>query len=94
MHGLLCSTDKITFSLYFPNRQVRYTVLFCMVNINDQRIQLDVSASQKISNGFSVFAEVMNLTNAPLRYYNGTTSRPEQQEFYSWWGNLGVKFNF
>ena len=60
----------------------------------DERFQLDVSASQKISNGFSVFAEVMNLTNAPLRYYNGTSSRPEQQEFYSWWGNLGVKFNF
>ncbi|WP_462319261.1 TonB-dependent receptor [Marinilabilia sp.] len=59
----------------------------------DERFQLDVSASQKLTSNIRIFAEVMNLTNAPLRYYNGVSSRPEQQEFYSWWGNFGVKLN-
>ena len=62
--------------------------------IYDERFQLDLSANQKITPNISVFAEMLNLTNAPLRYYNGVSSRPEQQEFYSWWGNLGVKMNF
>lgn len=60
----------------------------------DERFQLDASASQQITPGLSVFAEAINLTNAPLRYYNGISSRPEQQEFYSWWGNLGIKLIF
>jgi TonB-dependent receptor len=62
--------------------------------IYDERYQLDISANQQITPNIRVFAELINLTNAPLRYYNGVSSRPEQQEFYSWWGNLGVKFNF
>lgn len=60
----------------------------------DERYQIDVSANQQITPNIRVFAELINLTNAPLRYYNGVSSRPEQQEFYSWWGNAGVKFNF
>ncbi|PKD42459.1 TonB-dependent receptor [Rhodohalobacter barkolensis] len=62
--------------------------------IYDERYQLDVSASQQILPNIRVFAEMINLTNAPLRYYNGVSNRPEQQEFYSWWGNVGVKLNF
>lgn len=60
--------------------------------IYDEHIQIDFSASQKLNDNFSVFLELINLTNEPLRYYNGITSRPEQQEFYSFWGNLGLKF--
>ncbi|MDR8394224.1 TonB-dependent receptor [Aliifodinibius sp. S!AR15-10] len=61
--------------------------------IYDEHVQLDVSASQQVTPGVNVFLELINLTNEPLRYYNGVSSRPEQQEYYSWWGNLGVKFN-
>ncbi|MEQ8525336.1 TonB-dependent receptor [Gracilimonas sp.] len=60
--------------------------------IYDEHIQVDLSASQRINKNFTVFLELINLTNEPLRYYNGVSSRPEQQEFYSFWGNLGVKF--
>jgi TonB-dependent receptor len=60
----------------------------------DERFQLDASASQKIAKGLTLFAEAINLTNAPLRYYNGQSDRPEQQEFYSWWGNVGIKLIF
>ncbi|MDX1636638.1 MAG: TonB-dependent receptor [Balneolaceae bacterium] len=61
--------------------------------IYDEHVQLDFSASQRVAPGVNVFLELINLTNEHLRYYNGVSSRPEQQEFYSWWGNLGVKFN-
>lgn len=61
--------------------------------IYDERLQLDLSASQEVGRGLQVFVEALNLTNAPLRYYNGVTSRPEQQEFYSQWVNLGVKYD-
>jgi TonB-dependent receptor len=60
----------------------------------DNHFQLDVSMSQQIRKGIRVYLELINLTNAPLRYYQGVSSRPIQQEYYSWWGNLGVKFNF
>lgn len=59
----------------------------------DERLQLDISASQQITRNLSIFAEGLNLTNAPLRYYNGVTSRPEQQEYYSWWVNFGIKYD-
>ena len=60
--------------------------------IYDEHVQIDLSASQRINQNFTIFLELINLTNEPLRYYNGVSNRPEQQEFYSFWGNLGVKF--
>lgn len=59
----------------------------------DERLQIDFSASQQVARNLRVFVEVLNLTNAPLRYYNGVTTRPEQQEFYSWWTNFGIKYD-
>jgi TonB-dependent receptor len=57
----------------------------------DKRTQFDVSLSQQINSNIQVFADLVNLTNEPLRYYNGVTSRPEQQEFYSFQAKVGVK---
>jgi hypothetical protein len=37
---------------------------------------------------------MLNLTNAPLRYYEGTVNRPIQEEYYRSWVTFGVKFNF
>lgn len=59
----------------------------------DERYQLDISATQNITSSMGVYLELLNLTNEPLRYYNGISARPEQQEYYSWWGNLGIKFD-
>lgn len=60
---------------------------------HDERYQLDISATQDITPNMSIYLELLNLTNEPQRYYHGVSSRPEQQEYYSWWGNLGVKFD-
>lgn len=64
----------------------------------DKHVQLDLSAAVTPIKGknLSIFAEFVNLTNEPLRYYtkeNGTEF-PKQQEYYSWWSHFGVKYGF
>src|SRR5699024_5766464 len=58
-----------------------------------EHLQIDFSASQQLFSNWNVFVEVMNITNEPLRYYSGISERPEQQEYYSFWLNAGVKFS-
>ncbi len=60
----------------------------------DDRVQWDVSLGQRITRHISIFADALNLTNAPLRYYIGTTDRPIQEEYYRWWTMFGVRVNF
>lgn len=59
----------------------------------DEHMQIDFSANQQITPSLKIFVELMNLTNEPVRYYSGRPSRPEQQEYYSFWGNAGIKLN-
>ncbi len=58
----------------------------------DEHLQLDISASQKLFYGLEAFVEFVNLTNAPQRNYYGITSRPRQNEYYSWWMRGGIKY--
>jgi TonB-dependent receptor len=60
----------------------------------DQILHLDFTANYRITPGIVVFTDVINLTNAPLRYYMGTRDYFKQQEYYSWWGRIGLKLNF
>lgn len=60
----------------------------------DKQTFLDVNASYKVTKYLSVFAEANNLTNQPLRYYQGIESRTMQVEYYRPKFNLGVKFDF
>jgi TonB-dependent receptor len=60
----------------------------------DDRVQLDIAASHRITRGLRLFVELNNLTNEPLRYYVGVPDRPIQEEYYRWWGNVGVKWDF
>lgn len=60
----------------------------------DNHKQIDVSLSQRITKNIRVYADALNLTNEPLRYYIGTTERPIQEEYYRWWAMFGVKVNF
>ncbi len=57
----------------------------------DKNLTLDFSAAYAISEKIRVFAEVNNLTNEPLRYYHGITERPEQVEYYSVRGQVGIR---
>lgn len=55
---------------------------------------LDFNTDYQINEYWNIFADVKNLTNQPLRYYLGSEDYIKQQEFYSFWGRLGIKVNF
>ncbi|MEM6394993.1 MAG: TonB-dependent receptor [Bacteroidota bacterium] len=59
----------------------------------DRNLTVDGSASYAFSDKLRLFAEVNNLTNEPLRYFHGIRERPEQVEFYSIRGQLGIRFS-
>jgi TonB-dependent receptor len=58
-----------------------------------QHIQLDLSAAQRIAGRWQIFLEMVNLTDEPYIVYQGDRSQPIQQEYYSWWGHLGIKYS-
>jgi len=58
------------------------------------RFQLDATAGYQINKRFNVFAEFLNITDAPFEaYLGGDEENYVQREFYSWWSRIGVKFN-
>jgi TonB-dependent receptor len=59
----------------------------------DKQLFLDANASYKITKRLRVFAEANNLTNQPLRYYQGIASRTMQMEYYQARFNFGLKFD-
>lgn len=60
----------------------------------DKAYHLDFNANYKISKNLKAFVDVVNLTNSPLKFYLNTPDRLLKQEYYSWWGRLGVKLEF
>lgn len=61
----------------------------------DKQLFLDMNASYKIIPSMRIFAEANNLTNQPLRYYQGKSSnRMMQVEYYRPTFNVGVKCDF
>ncbi len=60
----------------------------------DKQLFLDANASYKFSNQLRIFAEANNLTNQPLRYYQGVSSQTMQLEYYQPRFTLGLKFDF
>lgn len=59
----------------------------------DNQFFLDLNASYAITPKWRVFGEANNLTNQPLRYYQGEPNRTMQSEFYGPKYNFGVKFD-
>lgn len=59
----------------------------------DRQVFLDANASYAITPKWRIFAEGNNLTNQPLRYYQGIRSRTMQMEYYNARFNFGVKFD-
>jgi TonB-dependent receptor len=60
----------------------------------DDHYQVDLSASVLLGESLRLVLELNNLTDEPLRYYEGSSNRPIQEEYYSWWGTLGVRLTF
>jgi TonB-dependent receptor len=57
----------------------------------DKQTFVDVNGSYKFTKRVRLFAEVNNLTNQPLRYYQGVSSRTMQMEYYNVRFNVGIK---
>lgn len=60
----------------------------------DSHSQWDLSLSQRINKWLRVYVDVLNLTNEPLRRFEGFRNRPVQEEYYRWWATAGVKIDF
>lgn len=60
----------------------------------DKQLFLDINASYKFKQQFRLFAEANNLTNQPLRYYQGSKERIMQLEYYKPIYNIGLKYDF
>ncbi|MDH5825729.1 TonB-dependent receptor [Sphingobacterium faecium] len=58
-----------------------------------KQLFVDANAAYKITKKLRIFAEANNLTNQPLRYYQGIASRTSQMEYYQARYNLGLKFD-
>lgn len=59
----------------------------------DKQTFLDVNGSYAFTPQWRFFFEVNNLTNQPLRYYQGERSRTMQMEYYNVRFNAGLKFD-
>ncbi len=59
----------------------------------DDHQQLDFLGRIQVSKKISLVLELINLTDEPYRVFEGTPDRPRQEEYYSWWGVLGVRFD-
>jgi hypothetical protein len=53
---------------------------------------VDVNANYRINKMWMVYAEALNLTNAPQLDYFGVRSQMYEKQFYSFWGRAGIKF--
>lgn len=60
----------------------------------DKQTFLDFNASYVVNKNMRIFVEANNLTNQPLRYYQGTSARTMQMEYYKPKYTAGLKFDF
>jgi TonB-dependent receptor len=59
----------------------------------DKHLQIDLRARYQLTKQWSLFLEMVNLTNEPYRVYEGVTDRTRQEELYGWWGTFGFRWD-
>lgn len=57
----------------------------------DKRLTLDLAGSYQLFRNVKLYASVKNLTDEPLRFYEGTGNRPIQREFYGQTYEAGIR---
>ncbi|OYY91781.1 MAG: TonB-dependent receptor [Sphingomonas sp. 28-66-16] len=60
----------------------------------DKRLTLDFNGSYDVNRHLGLFVNLKNLTDEPLRFYEGSANRPIQREFYDLTFEGGVKLRF
>nr|WP_152537446.1 TonB-dependent receptor [Aquimarina pacifica] len=59
----------------------------------DQQFFLDFNASYAITKNLSIYADLNNITNQPLRFYQGVSERTMQLEYYDRRLTFGLKYD-
>lgn len=59
----------------------------------DQQLFLDFNASYAITENLRIYADLNNITDQPLRYYQGISQRTQQMEYYSQRLAIGLKYD-
>ncbi|WP_062056866.1 TonB-dependent receptor [Aquimarina longa] len=59
----------------------------------DKQLFLDFNASYAITKSLSIYADVNNITNQPLRFYQGISQRTMQAEYYDRRLTFGLKYD-
>ena len=59
----------------------------------DSQTNVDLNGSLLLTDQLRFFFEANNLTNQPLRYYQGIRDRMMQEEFYDWRMTMGFKLD-
>jgi TonB-dependent receptor len=60
----------------------------------DKKLNLDFTSSYQVNQNWTAYFNVKNLLDTPLRYYEGTPSRPIQREIYGQTYEVGVRAKF
>jgi len=60
--------------------------------IQDERLQVDFNVNQRITERISVYAEFVNITNAPAIRYQGIPERISRIAYFGWWTRFGLTF--
>lgn len=59
----------------------------------DEQFFLDLNTNVSINKNLSIYANLNNITNQPLRYYQGVSSRTMQMEYYDMRLTFGLKYD-
>ncbi|MCX2681810.1 TonB-dependent receptor [Galbibacter sp. EGI 63066] len=59
----------------------------------DEQLFVDFNANVALSKNLSLYTNLTNITNRPLRYYQGVKSRTMQVEYYGRRLNIGLKYD-
>lgn len=59
----------------------------------DEQTFVDLNAMYSVNDRVRIFVEAKNLTNQPLRYYQGLIDRTMQLEYYDINWNVGLKID-
>ena len=59
----------------------------------DEQFFLDFNSSYAINNKLRIYADLNNITNQPLRFFQGVSNRTQQSEFYGLRLTFGLKYD-
>ena len=90
LHGLelRLSTEYVSRSLFGLGGDKSLDV------IQDKKLNMDFTGSYQFDKHWTAFFSAKNLTDAPLRYFEGVHNRPIQREFYGQTYEAGIRAKF